>query len=183
VVAWWRGGVGFLAVAGWKLVEEEAVAGDEGGFVFGGTCGGVGEVGGVLDAEAHFRKGEVGTAAGTGDEALHLGEGFDLLLSHLPDFANGTALGDAAIFNELDLGLEERGEDDVRLACDGIFLREAAGNGGAGDRIDESAVEEFCITGFVGDCTGWDVDGVWGIPDASGAGAAGSLFGIVNFRR
>ena len=64
---------------------------------------------------------------------------------HLADFTNGSALGDAAVFDELDLGLEARGEDDVRLARDGIFLGKAAGDGGTGDGIDEGAVEEFGI--------------------------------------
>ena len=85
-----------------ELVEEEAVAGDEGGLVFGGPCGGVGEAGGVdfssaidlageigglvdadlelaAEADVVVGKGGVGTAAGSGEEALHLGEGFDLL--------------------------------------------------------------------------------------------------------
>lgn len=114
----WSGGFWLLAVAGWELVEEVAIAGDEGG-----------------------------TAAGTGDEALHFGEGFDLFLSHLADFANGSALGDAPVFDELDLSIEERGEVDVRLVSNGIFLLEGASDGGACDGIDERAVEEFCIAG------------------------------------
>ena len=60
----------FLRVSrgrGVELVEEEAVAGDEGGLVFWRPV----RWGG---------KGEVGTAVGTGEEALHFGEGFDLLL-------------------------------------------------------------------------------------------------------
>ena len=40
-----------------------------------------------------------------------------------------------------DLGFEARGEDDVRLARDGVFLGEASGDGGAGGAIDQRAVE------------------------------------------
>jgi hypothetical protein len=47
-----------------------------------------GEIGGFVDADLELAaeanvvvgKGEVGTAAGTGEEALHLGDGLDLLL-------------------------------------------------------------------------------------------------------
>ena len=46
-----------------------------------------GEIGGLMDADLELAaeadvvvgKGGVGTAAGTGEEAQHLGEGFDLL--------------------------------------------------------------------------------------------------------
>ena len=79
----WGGGFGFLAVAGWELVEEEAVAGDEGGLVFGGPCAGVGKAGGVLDAEAHF-------VEGVGSEVAGFGEAFFLVLG-------GFVLGIAAI--------------------------------------------------------------------------------------
>jgi len=236
-----RGGRGgrFIRGAGsaaWgELVEEVAVAGDEDGFVSGGLVRGIGEAGGVLDAEALFvegvggevaafgeaffvvlggfvlgiaaveevdeggegagvfidpavvvesvgvglaggedffgaldfageilwladadlefaveagavaGKGEVGAAAGTGKEAFEFGEGIDLFLGHFTDFADGGALDDAAVFNELDLGLEERGEDDVGLAGDGVFLGEAAGNGGAGDGIDKGGVEALRV--------------------------------------
>ncbi len=124
-----------------------------GGVNFASAFDLAGEIGGFVDADLELaaeadvvpREREVGTAAGTGKQALHFGESLDLLLSHLADFANGPALGDAAMFDELDLCLEARGEDDVRLASDGIFLREAAGDGGAGDGIDESAAEEFCV--------------------------------------
>ena len=233
-----RGGglVPRAGAAAWgELVEEEAVAGDEDGFVFGGFVRGVGEAGGVLGAEAHFvegvggevaafgeaflfvfggfvlgvaaveevdavsegggvfvdpavvvegvgvglaggedfagaldfagevggfvdadlelaveagvvvGKGEPCAAAGTGEEALELGEGLDLLLGHLADFAKGTALGDAAVFDEFDLGLEERGELGGWLASDGVFLGEAAGDGGTGDGIDKGGEETFRV--------------------------------------
>ncbi len=234
----WGGGglfTGTGSAAGWELVEEVAVAGDEDGCVFGGLGGGIGEAGGVLDALAHFvegvggevaglgeaflfvlgafvlgiavveevdgggegggvfvdpavvvegvgvglaggedlagavdlagevsgvldadlelaveagvvfREGEVGAAAGSGEEALQLGEGLDLFLGHLTDFADGGALGDAAVLDELDLGLEEWGEDGVRLAGDGVLLGKASGHGRAGGRIDQGGVKTLCI--------------------------------------
>jgi hypothetical protein len=218
-----------------ELVEEEAVAGDEDGLVFGGFTGGVGEAGGVLDGEALFvegvggevaalgeafflvfggfvlgiaaveeidgggegggvivdpamvvegigvglasgedffgavdlagkirgfvdadlelaveagvvfRESEGGTAAGTGEEALKLGEGFDLLLGHLADFAEGPALGDAAGLDELDLGLEERGEDDVRLAGSGALLGKTASDGRADSGINKGGMEALRV--------------------------------------
>lgn len=236
---WGGRGDGLVTGAGaapWReLVEEEAVAGDEGGFVFGGFVGRIGEAGGVLGAEAHFvervggevaalgeaflfvlggfvlgvaaveqvdggvegggvfidpsvvvegvgvglaggedffgavdfageiggfldadlelaveagvivGKGEAGAAAGSGEQALELGEGLDLFLGHLADFAEGSALGDATVFDELDLGVEEWDELDGRLTGDGVFLGEAADDGGTGDGVDQCAVEALRI--------------------------------------
>jgi hypothetical protein len=62
--------------------------GEAGGVDFSCAFDLAGEIGGLVDAvlklvaeaDVVIGKGEVGTAAGTGEEALHLGEGFDLLL-------------------------------------------------------------------------------------------------------
>ena len=89
------GGVFWFLTAAWgELVEEEAVAGDEDGWVFGGLGGGVGEAGGVLDAEAHF-------VEGVGGEVAALGEAFFLVLG-------GFVLGIAAV-EEVDGGGEGGG--------------------------------------------------------------------------
>ena len=99
----------------------------------------------AAEADVVIGKGEVGTAAGTGEQALHIVECFDLFLGHFADFANGAALGDAAVFDELDLGIEERGEFGGWLVGNGVFLGEAAGDGRANGRVDEGGVEEFRI--------------------------------------
>lgn len=234
--SWRWGGVFWFLTAAWgELVEEEAVAGDEGGLVFGGLGGGVGEAGGVLGAEAHFvegvsgevaalgeafflvlggfvlgiaaveevdaggegggvfadpavvvegvgvglaggedflgavdlageirgfvdadlelaveagvvfRESEGGAAAGTGEEALEFGEGIDLFLGHLADFAEGSALGDAAIFDELNLGLEERGELGGRLTGGGVLLGEASGDGRADRGVSKGGVKALRV--------------------------------------
>ena len=62
--------------------------GEAGGVDFSCAFDLAGEIGGSVDADLELAaeadvvvgKGEVGTAAGTGEEALHLGEGFDLFL-------------------------------------------------------------------------------------------------------
>jgi len=62
--------------------------GEAGSVDFSSAFDLAGEIGGLVDADLELAaeadalvgKGEVGTAAGTGEEALHLGEGFDLLL-------------------------------------------------------------------------------------------------------
>ena len=84
----------FLAAARRELVEEEAVAGDEEGWVSGGFAGGVSEAGCVLDAEAHFVEGVSG-------EVTALGETFFLVLG-------GFVLGVAAV-EEVDGGGEGGG--------------------------------------------------------------------------
>jgi|GEM_PF-3087138 len=61
---------------------------EAGGVDFSSAFDLAGEIGGFVDADLEFAaeadvvvgKGEVGTAAGTGEEALHLGDGLDLLL-------------------------------------------------------------------------------------------------------
>jgi len=63
--------------AAWgELVEEEAVAGDEDGFVFGGLGGGASEAGGVLDAEAHCVESAGGEIAAFGEAFLLVFGGF-----------------------------------------------------------------------------------------------------------
>lgn len=76
----WGGGFFFgFGCAAWReFFEEEAVAGDEGGFVFGGLGGGVGEAGGVLDAQAHFVEGVGGEVAALGKTFLFVLGGFVL---------------------------------------------------------------------------------------------------------
>lgn len=101
-----------------------------GGKDFFGAFDFAGEIGGLVDADLElaveagvvFRKSKSGTAACAGEEAFELGEGLDLLLGHLADFTEGSALGDAAIFDELDLVLEDWSENDVWLAGDGVFF-------------------------------------------------------------
>ena len=95
------------------LVEEEAGAGDEGGLVFGGPCGGVGEAGGVLDAEAHF-------VEGVGGEVARFGEAFFLVLG-------GFVFGIAAV-EEVD-GISEGGGVFIEPAVvvEGIGIEEAGG--------------------------------------------------------
>lgn len=46
----------------------------------------------AAEPDVTIGKGEGGTTAGTGEEAFHLGEGLDLFLSRLADFARGSAL-------------------------------------------------------------------------------------------
>jgi hypothetical protein len=57
----------------------------------------------------------------------------------------GGVLDALAHFDELDLGLEAGGEDDVRLVRSAVFLGKATTNGGAGGRIDEGAAEAVGI--------------------------------------
>ena len=118
-----------------------------------GTVDLAGKICGFVDADLElavkagvvFRESEGGTAAGTGEEVLELGEGFDLFLGHLADFAEGSALGDAAGLDELDLGLEERGEDGVRLAGGGVIFGKAAGDGRAGGGINKGGVKALRV--------------------------------------
>ena len=124
-----------------------------GGVDFSGAGHFAGEVGGFVNADLKFvsqadiaiREGELGAAAGGRKSFFEFGEGNDLLFRHGADFANGSALGNAAVFDEFDLRLKERGELGGRLCGIGVFLGEAAGNGRAGDGIDESSVKELRI--------------------------------------
>ena len=135
------------------VVVERVGVGLAGGEDFAGAVDLAGEIGRFVDADLELAveadvvigKGETGAAAGTGEQAFQLGEGLDLFLGHFADFADGSALGDAAVFDEIDLRLEERGEDDGWLVGDGVFLGKAAGNSGAGGGINKGGMETLRV--------------------------------------
>ena len=93
------------------VVVEGVGVGLAGGEDFVGALDHAGEIVGLVDADLKFvavadvalREGEACAAAGAGKEPLHLCESLDLFLSHFADFAEGSALGDAAVLGELDL--------------------------------------------------------------------------------
>lgn len=174
------------------MVVQGIGVGLAGGEDFLGAVDLAGEIGGFVDADLEFAveagvvsgEGEGGAATGTGEETFEFDEGLDLFLSQLADFAESSALGDTAVFDELDLCVEERSEDDIRLAGGGIFLREAAGDGGTGDGVDQCAVEALRIAeegadGEVEGAIGGHDSGVFGW-GRNGRGIESSCF---NYRR